>query len=187
MVVALSVPHSIFWIVYFIGPIFAASWGPIAFMSVWSEGMTEAGAFWGMFGGFVSCVVAKALVMANFVSLPVILDPLILGALVSLSLIVVVSRFGEVRVEEREFREALHIAPPELYDGVQNRRTRVWPKLLMVWGAVSTVGLIILYVRPYELATGLISDSGPYVVWSGELIASLYYGLMLSFGGLVHI
>jgi sodium/pantothenate symporter len=184
LVVALSVPPSIFWIVYFIGPIFAASWGPIAFMSVWSARMTEAGAFWGMFGGFLSCVVAKALVLAKLISLPVILDPLVLGAVISLSLIVVVSRFSVVRDEEREYREALHIAPPELYDDVQNRRTMVWPKLLMLWGVVSTVGLIILYVRPYQLATGLTGDGGPYVVWSGELIASLYYGLMLSLGGL---
>ena len=184
LVVALSVPPSIFWIVYFIGPIFAASWGPIAFMSIWNSRITEAGAFWGMFGGFVSCVVAKALVMAELISLPVILDPLVLGAVVSLSVIIVVSRFGEVGDEEREYREALHIAPPELYDDVQNRRTRVWPKLLMIWGAVSTVGLVILYVRPYQLATGLTGVGGPYVVWSGELIASLYYGIILSLGGL---
>jgi len=54
----------------------------------------------------------------------------------------------------------------------------------MIWGAVSTVGLVILYVRPYQLATGLTGVGGPYVVWSGELIASLYYGLTLSLGGL---
>jgi sodium/pantothenate symporter len=184
LVVALSVPPSIFWITYFIGPLFAASWGPIAFMSVWSSRVTEAGAFWGMFGGFLVCVVTKSLVMLEIIWLPVILDPLVLGALASLSLIIIVSGFGEVREEEREFRQALHVAPPELHDEVQNRRTRIWPKLLMIWGALSSVGLIILYVRPYQLATGLTGDGGPYVVWSGELIAALYYGLMLSLGGL---
>jgi len=153
-------------------------------MSVWSSRVTEAGAFWGMFGGFLVCVVTKSLVMLEIIWLPVILDPLVLGALASLSLIIIVSGFGEVREEEREFRQALHVAPPELHDEVQNRRTRIWPKLLMIWGALSSVGLIILYVRPYQLATGLTGDGGPYVVWSGELIAALYYGLMLSLGGL---
>jgi Na+/proline symporter len=182
--VALSVPPSIFWIVAFVGPLFAASWGPIAFMSVWSKRITEPGAFWGMLGGFLTCIISKALVMGGVLSLPVVLDPLVLGALVSLSLIIVVSRFGEVRPEEREFREALHVPPPELADEVQNRRTKLWPKLLMIWGGISTAGLLVLYVRPYQLATGLVTADGPYFVWSGELVASLYYGAALSLGGL---
>lgn len=188
LAVAIVVPPSIFWITSFVGPSFAASWGPIAFMSIWSKRTTEAGAFWGMVGGFVSCVVSKALVVAGLISLPVILDPLVLGSLVSLSLIIGVSRFGTVSDKEDSYRQSLHVRPPELGDETENRRTRIWPKVLMAWGAASTTGLIVLYVRPYQLATGLVSDSGPYVVWSGELVAAVYYGLILTLGGfLTHL
>ncbi len=185
LAVALAVPPSIFWITTFVGPSFAASWGPIAFMSIWSKRTTEAGAFWGMVGGFTSCVVSKALVMAGLISLPVILDPLVLGSLVGLSLIVVVSRFGNVSKDENKYRESLHVWPQELRNATENRRTRLMPMLLIAWGVISTIALIILYVRPYQLGSGLVSEQGTYVVWSGELVAAIYYGLALSAGGFV--
>lgn len=185
LAVAVVIPPSIFWITTFVGPSFAASWGPIAFMSIWSKRTTEAGAFWGMVGGFVSCVASKTLVMLGLISLPVILDPLVLGALVSLSLIVGVSRFGTVSDGERNYRQSLHVSPPELSDETENRRTQVLPKVLMAWGLISTLGLIVLYVRPYQLATGLVAEEGAYIVWSGELIAAVSFGAILSAGGFV--
>ncbi len=185
LAIAIVAPPSIFWITSFVGPSFAASWGPITFMSIWSKRITEAGAFWGMVGGFFVCVVSKALVLVEAISLPVFLDPLVLGALVSVLLILGVSRFGVVSEAAKAYREKLHERPAELGDEKENRRTQILPKLLMLWGVIATVGLIIFYVRPYQLATGLISEGDSYVVWSGELIAALYFGLILSAGGLV--
>jgi Ni/Fe-hydrogenase subunit HybB-like protein len=52
------------------------------------------------------------------------------------------------------------------------------------WGIVLVGLLIVFYVRPYQLATGLVGDSGPYVVMSGELIFALSFGVLLSAGGL---
>ena len=49
----LILPSNIFWITYFAGPVFASSWGVVAFMSIWSSRITEAGAFWGMLTGFL--------------------------------------------------------------------------------------------------------------------------------------
>ena len=54
----------------------------------------------------------------------------------------------------------------------------IWPKVLTVLGAVYAFGMIVFYARPYQLAVGLVSVDGPYLVWSGEL------GLALGFGGL---
>jgi Na+/proline symporter len=186
LVIALLVPPSIFWITFFVGPLFAASWGPIAFLSIWSSRVTEAGAFWGMVVGFLACVVPKALVMVEVLRLPVILDPIFIGATCSILTIVIVSRRGTVSEEQRQFLEQLHIAPPELADRQRGRRTRMLPKALMAWGVLTSVGLTVFYVRPFQLALGLVNDSGgPFVVWSGELIAALFYGAALSFGGLV--
>lgn len=185
LAVAAVAPPSIFWITSFVGPSFAASWGPIAFMSIWSRRTTEAGAFWGMVGGFVSCAGSKALEIMGVIALPVFLDPLVLGALVSLSLIIGVSRYGIVSDAEKKFLHALHVSPAELGDAIRNRRTKMFANALVAWGVVCALGLVIFYVRPYQVATNLVGDGGAYVVWSGELLAAIYFGLILSLGGLI--
>jgi len=185
LAIALVVPPSIFWITFFIGPLFAASWGPVAFMSVWSSRITEPGAFWGMIGGFLACVIPKALVQAGVISLPVVLDPIVIGATVSVATIILVSRRTEVRPEEIDFRQMLHVTPPELSDVAKNRRTKILPIVLMVWGLISSIGIVIIYVRPYQLATGLVETGGAYVVWSGELLAAISFGAILFIGGLI--
>jgi sodium/pantothenate symporter len=48
---ALLLPRNIYWLTHFAGPLFASSWGVVAFMSIWSGRLTEAGAFWGMVAG----------------------------------------------------------------------------------------------------------------------------------------
>jgi sodium/pantothenate symporter len=48
LALSMVVPPNIFWITYFAGTVFASSWGSVAFMSVWSRRITEAGAFWGI-------------------------------------------------------------------------------------------------------------------------------------------
>ena len=78
---ATVVPPNIFWITYFAGTVFASSWGPVAFMSVWSRRITEAGAFWGIVAGFAGNVVPKALALLHVIVLPVWADPIIIGAL----------------------------------------------------------------------------------------------------------
>jgi sodium/pantothenate symporter len=185
LIVAISVPPNIFWITSFVGPMFAASWGPIAFMSVWSKRMTESGAFWGMIAGFFVCVIPKALDLAGVISLPVYLNPIAIGAVASLVTIVLVSRRGTVTAADKAFLDRLHVVPPELADERRNRLTRLMPALLMGWGVTAAIGLIIIYVRPYQMAVGLVSEGGPYVVWSGELLAAVVFGLVIAFGGVV--
>jgi sodium/pantothenate symporter len=176
--IAIVAPPEIFWITNFVAWIFAACWGPVAFLSVWSKNVTEAGAFWGMAVGILSCSILKLLTVLDVVTLPVYLDPILVAAAVSFVTIIVVSRFGIVREEEREYRKMLHVAPPELADQDQIRRTMIWPKALFMLGVVYAIGMLVFYARPYQLAVGLVSADGPYLVWSGEL------GLALGFGGL---
>ncbi|MEE4279790.1 MAG: sodium:solute symporter family protein, partial [Halieaceae bacterium] len=51
LVLSLYLPPNVFWIMLFIGTVFASSWGPVAFMSVWSRRINADGAFWGMVVG----------------------------------------------------------------------------------------------------------------------------------------
>jgi len=184
LTIALIAPPNIFWITLFVAQVFAASWGPVAFMSVWNKHITEAGAFWGMLAGFVSCAVLKVLDMFAMIDLPVYLDPILIGAAASLITIIVVSYGGTATEEEKSFVEKIHTPPPELADERQTRITMVGPKLLIAWGVIAGIGLVIFYARPYQLATGLISEDGPYVTWSGELLLALLFGILVAGGGL---
>ncbi|MDH4125337.1 MAG: sodium:solute symporter family protein [Gammaproteobacteria bacterium] len=183
LVLAMFVPPDVFWITQFVGPMFAAVWGPVAIMSVWSRRITEAAAFWGMVAGCVSYLALKSLQTLGLLELPVFLHPILLGFAISLSVVLVVSRATCVSDTETAYLEALHIAPPELANPAANRRTALWPTIMMVWGLVSGLVLLLIYVRPYQLATGLVSTTGPYVVWSGEVLIAIVYGSALVVAG----
>ena len=183
LVLAMFVPPDIYWITNIVGPMFAAIWGPVAFMSVWSKRITEAGAFWGMVAGFVGFVGPKALTNLGVIALPTYMNPLLLGFVASLITVLVVSRQTQVSAEEAAYRDALHVAPPEMADEKAMRRTLMWPSIMMIWGAISSIILIVVYTRPYQLAAGLIAADGPYVTWSGELIVALIFGATISAAG----
>lgn len=176
LVLAMFVPPDIYWITNFVGPMFAAVWGPVAFMSVWSKRVTEAGAFWGMVAGFVSFVGSRALVTFDVLTLPPILNPILVGFVVSLVTAVLVSRQTAATPEEIAYRDALHEAPPELSDAEASKSTIRWPTIMMGWGIAATLILIVVYVRPYQLAAGLLLPDGPYVTVSGELFLALAFG-----------
>jgi Na+/proline symporter len=184
LALAMFVPPDIFWITYIVGTMFAAVWGPVAFMSVWSSRITEAGAFWGLVAGFIGYVIPKSLMAAKIIALPVWLDPLILGFVISMITVVAVSSVTAVTTEERDYRASLHVPPPELADAKAARLTMIWPKLMFAWGILLSVILVIVYVRPYQLATGVVSAAGPYVVWTGELFIAIAFGGIIACGGL---
>jgi Na+/proline symporter len=167
---AMFVPPNIFWITYFAGTVFASSWGPVAFMSVWSRRITEAGAFWGIVAGFAGNVVPKALALLQVITLPVWADPIILGAILGATVTVLVSRSGTVTEIERSYRLTLHQVPPEELDALEIRRTLRWPTVLMIGGGLLSIVMVAGYALPYRAATG----GG-----TGELLLSLGCGLIL--------
>ena len=184
LVIAIFSPPNIFWITTFVAQVFAACWGPVAFMCIWNKTITEPAAFYGMLAGFLSTVVLKILSVLDLLALPVYLDPILVGAAISLVTILLVSRGGKVTDAENTFREQLHIAPDELSDMDAVAKTLKWPKILVVWGVTAAIGLSLLYARPYQAATGQL-DGGEFLVWSGELLLSLVFGGCLVFGGIV--
>jgi Na+/proline symporter len=183
LVLAMFVPPDVYWITNFVGPMFAAVWGPVAFMSVWSKRITEAAAFWGMIAGFVVFVGPKTLTTLGLLTLPTYMNPLLLGFVASLVTVILVSRQTEITDEEVAYRDSLHIAPPEMSDAAANRRTMMWPTIMMIWGALTSIALIIVYTRPYQLASGVVTEDGPYVIWNGELIIALLFGGTLIIAG----
>ncbi len=172
LAIAFVVPQGgIFWITYFVGTLYASSWGPVAFMSVWSNRITEGAAFWGIIAGFVGNVVARVLSMTGMVDFPVYFHPILLGALLSYITIEIVISRGKVSTEEHKFRELLHEVPALEIDAQKQRITLRSAQMVMAVGVLFSALLIWFYVLPYQRATG--GKTG------GELILALGIGSSL--------
>ena len=178
LAVAYALPEGkLFWITYFAGTLFASSWGPVAFMSVWSTRITEAGAFWGIIAGLLGNLLTNSLALLRIVDLPVLLDPILVGVVVSYVTVELVSLGGKVTEKEHDLRERLHRVPESEIDADKLARTLLWPKLLIVFGAAFSVLLYFFYVVPYQQATGEPA--------MGEFLMSAGVGLSLVVTGVL--
>ncbi|MOA02462.1 hypothetical protein D3C78_1219150 [compost metagenome] len=142
------------WITYFAGTLFASSWGAVAFMSIWSRRITASAAFWGIVVGFVVNIVANFLRKFGMVSLPVYLDPFIIGSVLSLLTILLVSRGGTVSHAERSFLARIRQTPAEECNAAALSGTLLVPRLMMVSGVLIAAFLINYYAIPYSQALG---------------------------------
>jgi sodium/pantothenate symporter len=181
LALSMVVPPNIFWITYFAGTVFASSWGPVAFMSVWSRRITADGAFWGMVAGFFGNVVPKSLSLLDVIELPAWADPILIGAVLGALVTVIVSRRGTVSEAEERYRARLHETPRDELDEQETRRTLTWPTILMAGGVLLATLMIVFYALPYRAATG----DNPQQLLSGELLLSLACGFVLIACGLV--
>ena len=173
LVIAFYSPVDIFWLTYFVGTLFASSWGAVALMSVWSKRITADAAFWGIVSGFVFNAAPKALEYMEWIELPFWLDPILLGGLVSLVVVFVVSRFNHVSREEQVYRMKLHRVPEQEINKAKMRFTRYAPVLLAVYSLTICTILITIYVQPYQEITGGLRDGGGINWLSGEALLVL--------------
>ncbi|HNP62739.1 MAG TPA: sodium:solute symporter family protein [Woeseiaceae bacterium] len=171
-------PPNIFWVMMFIGTVFASSWGPVGLMSVWSKTITRDAAFWGIVTGFLFNVVPSALRYLELISLPSYLDPAIIGAAVSTVTILVLSKIGQVTAKEARFREHLHQTPHTDRDWKKTRTTLIGAGLLVVYGLAMPVVMLVNYVYPYQRGAGKLLGDGS-LDWSrGEVLLTLSIALL---------
>lgn len=163
-------PPNVFWLMLFIGTVFASSWGPVAFMSVWSKHITADAAFWGIVTGFSCNVIPAWLEYIGLISLPIYFHPVIIGTVVSLITIQLISRRGKVTREEALYRMRLHRTPAVDYDLKKTKMTLLAPIMLVAYGCIWPVILIIYYVIPYQTGAGQLLADGS-LDWSrGEAL-----------------
>jgi sodium/pantothenate symporter len=173
LVIAFVSPVDIFWLTYFVGTLFASSWGPVALMSVWSKRITADAAFWGIVTGFLFNAVPKALEYVGWVELPFWLDPILLGGLVSLAVVLVVSRFSRASRQEQVYRMQMHRVPAQELNPSKLRFTQYAPLLLAAYSLTICYILITVYVQPYQEITGTLHASGNINWLSGESLLVL--------------
>jgi len=154
LMIAFVTPVDLFWLTYFVGTLFASSWAAVALMSIWSKRITADAAFWGIVSGFLFNAGPKALETLGLITLPIWLDPILLGGVVSLVVVLVVSRMGKVSREERVFRLRLHRTPESERDPQKSKFTRRIPAILVVYILVFTAIFMTAYIRPFQEATG---------------------------------
>ena len=166
-------PPNVFWLMLFIGTVFASSWGPVALMSVWSDRITGRAAFWGMTTGFLGNVIPAAVEYAGVITWPYLLQPVVIGAALALGSIYWISSRDAVSAREREYREQLHVVPSTDRDANKTRLTLFAPWCLIAYGCLIPVLMINFYVIPYQRASGQLLSDGSLNWNTGEVLVSL--------------
>jgi sodium/pantothenate symporter len=178
LTISLFIEPNIFWLTYYVGTVFASSWGAVAFMSIWSDKITADGAFWGIVSGFATNVALRLFDSMDWVNLPSYFNPILVGGVVSLIVVILVSRFGTVTDTERARRLVLHEFPESERDPVKTRGTQ-WAALsVAALGVVVTVMMMVLYVWPYQVATGTLLDGDRLNWFSGESIMAMSWSFL---------
>lgn len=148
LVLAVLNPPQIFWIMFFGGAIVASAWMPVALASVLSKRVTKGGAFWGMVLGFLGCFVAKVYSSLAGVTLPAILDPVIIGVVLNVLGLLIGSALTKVSDEEKEARENLFVVPEKEKDPHEVKRTMRYMRASPWLGVIVIVILLVVWVLP---------------------------------------
>jgi Na+/proline symporter len=166
-------PPNIFWLMLFVGTVYASSWGPVGLMSVWSKSITESAAYWGMITGFVFNVVPAGLEYLGYIKWPSYFHPAIIGTVISLITIHIISKRGAVTEQEVAYRTKLHITPEEDCDAKKTRTTMIAPIILILYGCTMPFLMVNYYIKPYQRGTGEILADGSMNWQTGEAWFSL--------------
>lgn len=178
LVASFYFPPNIFWLMLFIGTVFASSWGPVGFMSIWSKSITAPAAFWGMVTGFVFNVVPAAMVYLDLIALPSYFNPVVIGVVASLITIMALSAYGKVTRQEAVYRMRLHRTPDEDYNLKKTKLTLLAPAILIVFGAIMPIVMINYYVIPYQAGAGHLLAGGA-IDWSkGEAMLAITWAAL---------
>ena len=178
LIASLYFPANIFWLMLFIGTVFASSWGVVAMMSVWSKNITAAGAFWGIAAGFMFNVVPAGAEFIGLISWPSYLNPAIIGVVASLVVTIAVSKNTIVTRTEAVYRMRLHRTPETDCDHAKTKTTLIAPKILVVFGVVMPFIMMIYYVIPYQTGADKLLADGSIDWFSGEALLALSWAAM---------
>lgn len=148
--IAVKNPPSIFWIMFLGGAIIASSWMPVALASVFSKRLTKTGAYCGMLSGFLGCFVLRLVSSIKGLSLPVYLDPAVIGILCNVVAMIIGTLLTSVTPEEKSARESLFKLPD--LDSREMTKTLNQTKLSVLIGGIVFLILLFLWIIPYWIA-----------------------------------
>jgi sodium/pantothenate symporter len=118
----------------------------------------------------------------GWVDLPSYLNPILIGGVISLVVVLAISRRGTVTDTERAYRMALHDLPDEERNPAETKKTQRAAAYVVVFGVAVSALLLFLYVVPYQAATDTRGDSTLLDWLTGEAVAALSWAVI--FGAL---
>lgn len=148
-VLAVLNPPSIFWIMFLGGAVAACAWMPVAFASILSKRVTKAGAFSGMLCGFLGCFSLRLYTSIGGVTLPVWLDPSVVGIVLNVVAMVIGTALTKVTSAETAARESLFVMPESEKDPAEIEKTIKWSKASLGVGLVIFAIMMAMWVIPY--------------------------------------
>lgn len=152
LILAYFNPPAIRIISWFASTIIAASWGPVAFASVWSKKITEKGAFWGMLLGFLGQMSAEIVTNYTTIELTGMLHPFFIGIYLNLIGIYFGSKTSKVTSEEIAYLENMHIIPETELNPKDYKRDKLYGRILMASGILISAVMVIFWAIPYMKA-----------------------------------
>jgi len=187
LIASLSLEQNILWFTYFAGTLFASAWGPVALMSVWSSRITASAAFWGITSGFLGNSIPKLFVSMDVIKLPVYLDPIVIGAVISLVVALVVSSRTTVTDTERNYRLSILKTPEEELNSKAANKTLHYASAVGVFGVAMTLIMLVYYVVPYQKALTPAGTEFRFEWLTGETIFAYAWAVVFVFmGWLMH-
>ena len=149
LLIAVVNPPQVFWIMMFGGSIIASAWMPVAFASILSKRLTKVGAYAGMLAGFVSYFMIRIIAGVQAATLPMYLDPCIIGMICNVLGMVIGSKLTQVTEEEKKALADLQVLPESEQNVTEMKKTLKFSKVALGTGAVFTVVLLVFWVIPY--------------------------------------
>ncbi|CAN5755983.1 hypothetical protein BH23ACT11_BH23ACT11_28610 [soil metagenome] len=144
-------PDEVFEIGYFAATLFVSSWGPLAFLSVYSKRLTRRGAIAGMSVSFGTVFVLQALItFTNFPAPPIYLHPVIIGFVAGLVAFWVGSLGHQPDEESLKFQRSLFEKPSEELKPAQIKSTFRYAYVTFAACVVVIVFLFLVYYLPFS-------------------------------------
>lgn len=150
--VSLVKPAMIWWMTQFSSSVVAASWGVVAFASVWWKRITRRGAFLSMLFGFVASFTIRLYALGTGTTFPLAFDPFWVGIYGSLIGLFIGTYTTQVSAEEQAQLEKLHIVPEIEKDADKIRKTKRMGYILVLAGVAELAFLVIFWAMPFSQA-----------------------------------
>ncbi len=122
---------------------------PVALASIFSKRITKTGAYLGMLSGFLACFVLRLFSSLNGITLPVYLDPSVVGMGVNVIFMILGSVFTTVSDSEKKSRDAMFVIPDSEKNINEMKKTLKYTKNSVLIGAGFVVFMLIFWVVPY--------------------------------------
>lgn len=152
LIITIFPPPAVIFISYAAGTMFAASWGPVAIASIFSKKVNKEAAFWSIILGLFGVISGEFTNIFTDITLPMYLQPVIIGTLLSTISLIIGTKFGKVTKEEMIFREHILQTDPSFFDAKNMAITKRYSTMLIVSGIIFIgVAFVYYYVPSFLL------------------------------------